>query len=295
MFSTKQMRRKANLWGWIFATPTVIGICAFTFYPIIYSLILSFTNYRSLPTDPMDFIGFKNYEWIFTESAFFKGLALSLEFTLITTVIQTVLGFFMAYMLYRMIPAMQGVYRVILYLPNILPAAVVSVMWTFIYEPNYGLLDTLLGLFNIDAPNWLGDPAWKMPSIIIVNTWKHVGLTMIIYFVAMNAIDKQIIESAQIDGASSWGILFRIILPVTWYTTRINVLLSMIGGLKSFDLFYLLFKDDPAMRVVGLYIFNTAYGSYVYCRASAMALLLAAIISVLSLFANKLLSKGEQV
>lgn len=295
MFSTKRMRKKANIWGWIFAIPTVVGICAFTFYPIIYSLILSLTNYRSLPTDPMDYIGLKNYEWIFKESSFFKGMWLSFQFTVITTVIQTILGFIMAYMLYRMTPKMQSAYRVILYLPNILPAAVASVMWTFIYEPNYGLLDTLFSLVNIDAPNWLGDPAWKMPSIVIVNTWKHVGLTMIIYFVAMNAIDKQIIESAQIDGAGSMGILRSIILPITWYTTRINVLLSLIGGLKSFDLFYLLFKDDPAMQVVGLYIYNTAYGSYVYCRASAMALLLAAIISCFSILANKLLAKGEKV
>jgi len=295
MFSTRQMRRKANTWGWIFAIPTIVGICAFTFYPIIYSFVLSLTNYRSLPTDPMDYIGLENYKWVFTESSFFKGLWLSLQFTVITTVVQTILGFIMAYMLYRMSSVMQGIYRVILYLPNILPAAVVSVMWTFIYEPNYGLLDTLLELLHINAPNWLGDPAWKMPSIVIVNTWKHVGLTMIIYFVAMNAIDKQIVESAQIDGAGSWGILFRIILPVTWYTTRINVLLSMIGGLKSFDLFYLLFKDDPQMQVVGLYIFNTAYDEYVYCRASAMALTLAFIISCFSLVVNKVLAKGEQV
>lgn len=295
MFSTRQMRRKANLWGWIFAIPTVVGICAFTFYPIIYSFILSLTNYRSLPTDPMDFIGFDNYKWIFQESSFFTGLWLSFKFTIITTIVQTILGFIMAYMLYRMTPKMQGAYRVILYLPNILPAAVVSVMWSFIFEPNYGLLDTLLGLVGIDAPNWLGDPSWKMPSIVIVNTWKHVGLTMIIYFVAMNAIDKQIIESAQIDGASSWGILLRIILPVTWYTTRINVLLSLIGGLKSFDLFYLLFKGDPDMQVVGLYIFNTAYDSFVYCRASAMALLLATFISCFSIIANKLMARGEKV
>ncbi len=295
MFNTKQMRRKADIWGWIFAIPTVVGIFAFTFYPIIYSLILSLTNFTSLPNAPMDYLGFDNYEWIFKESSFFDGLWLSLKFTFITTVVQTVLGFIMAYMLYRMTRVMQGVYRVVLYLPNILPAAVVSVMWTFIYEPNYGLLDNIFKIFGVDAPNWLGDPAWQLPSIIIVNTWKHVGLTMIIYFVAMNAIDKQIIESAQIDGAGSWGILFRIILPVTWYTTRINVLLSMIGGLKSFDLFYLFFKDNPNMQVVGLYIYNTAYNDGVYCRASAMALLLALIISCVSIFANKLLARGEQV
>ena len=126
MFSTRQMRRKANLWGWICAIPTVVGICAFTFYPIIYSLILSFTNFRSLPSDPMDFIKWENYIWIFKDSNFFSGLWLSLQFTVITTVVQTILGFIMAYMLYRMSPVMQGVYRVVLYLPNILPAAVAS-------------------------------------------------------------------------------------------------------------------------------------------------------------------------
>ncbi len=89
MFSTKRMRRKADIWGWIFAIPTIVGICAFTFYPIIYSLILSLTNFTSLPNAPMDYLGFDNYGWIFKESSFFDGLWLSLQFTFITTIVQT--------------------------------------------------------------------------------------------------------------------------------------------------------------------------------------------------------------
>lgn len=291
------LRRKSNFWGWILAIPSALGILVFTVYPVVYSLYLSFTDCGYVPEN-LTFVGLSNYKWIFTEqSLFWESLGLSLTFTVLSTAIQTVLGFFLAYMLYSLKGKLQGFYRVILYLPNILPTAAAAVMWVNFFEPNYGMLDMLFQALGMEpVQNWISEGSdLQLFCVILVNTWKHVGLTMLIYFVAMNAINKEILESAQVDGANRLAVVTRIILPVTWYTTGINVLLSMIGGLKSYDLFMLLFdKTTVSMNVVGLYIFNTAFTDQNYGRATAMSIALAIIISILIVIVNKVMKEKDE-
>lgn len=277
--------------------PAALGILVFTVYPVLYSLYLSFTDCGYVPVD-LSFVGLDNYKWIFTDqSLFFESLGLSLTFTVLSTAIQTVLGFFLAYMLYSLRGKVQGFFRVILYLPNILPTAAAAVMWVNFFEPNYGMLDMLLQALGMEpVQEWITEGSdLQLICVILVNTWKHVGLTMLIYFVAMNSINKEILESAQVDGANRLAVVTRIILPVTWYTTGINVLLSMIGGLKSYDLFMLLFdKTTVSMNVAGLYIFNTAFTDQNYGRATAMSILLAVIIGVLILIVNKVMKEKDE-
>lgn len=291
------LQRKSNFWGWILSIPAAAGILIFTVYPVVYSLYLSFTDCGYVPEN-LTFVGLSNYKWIFTDhSLFFESLGLSLTFTVLSTAIQTVLGFFLAYMLYSLKGKLQSFYRVILYLPNILPTAAAAVMWVNFFEPNYGMLDMLLQAMGMEpVRDWISEGSnLQLFCVILVNTWKHVGLTMLIYFVAMNAINKEILESAQVDGANRLAVVTRIILPVTWYTTGINVLLSMIGGLKSYDLFMLLFdKTTVSMNVVGLYIFNTAFTDQNYGRATAMSILLAVIISILIMVVNKVMKEKDE-
>ena len=291
------LQRKSNFWGWILSIPAAVGILIFTVYPVVYSLYLSFTDCGYVPEN-LTFVGFSNYKWIFTDqSLFWESLGLSLTFTVLSTAIQTVLGFFLAYMLYSLKGKLQGFYRVILYLPNILPTAAAAVMWVNFFEPNYGMLDMLFQALGMEpVQNWISEGSnLQLFCVILVNTWKHVGLTMLIYFVAMNAINKEILESAQVDGANRLAVVTRIILPVTWYTTGINVLLSMIGGLKSYDLFMLLFdKTTVSMNVVGLYIYNTAFTDQNYGRATAMSILLAVIISILIVVVNKVMKEKDE-
>ena len=259
-------------------------------------MYLSFTDCGYVPEN-LNFVGLSNYEWIFSDqSLFFESLGLSLLFTILSTAVQTVLGFFLAYMLYSLKGKLQGFYRVILYLPNILPTAAAAVMWVNFFEPNYGMLDMLFQALGMEpVQEWLAEGSdLQLFCVILVNTWKHVGLTMLIYFVAMNSINKEILESAQVDGANRLAVVTRIILPVTWYTTGINVLLSMIGGLKSYDLFMLLFdKTTVSMNVAGLYIFNTAFTDQNYGRATAMSILLAVIISILIMVVSKVMKEKD--
>ncbi len=297
MVNVRAIQRQANIVGWLLMIPTIIGISLFIIYPVIFSLIMSFTNWKFVFIN-VSFIGGDNYVWLFSESGrqFWISVWTSIKFTFISTAIQTVLGFFLAYVLYNMKPKAQAVYKVLIYIPVLLPAAVVSVMWTFIFEPNVGLIDVLLtnlGFKNL--PLWVADENIALGSVIFVNTWQYLGVTTIIYFIAMNAISRNVIEGATIDGAGKWLILWRFILPLSWSSTSVNLLLSIMGGLKSFDLFYLFTNGtgDHGLYVVGLYIWRTAYRFKTFCRAVTMSIVLSVIIAAISLTLNWLLGKTE--
>mgnify|MGYP000648307387 FL=1 len=297
MVNVRAIQRQANIVGWLLMIPTIIGISLFIIYPVIFSLIMSFTNWKFVFIN-VSFIGGDNYVWLFSESGrqFWISVWTSIKFTFISTAIQTVLGFFLAYVLYNMKPKAQAVYKVLIYIPVLLPAAVVSVMWTFIFEPNVGLIDVLLtnlGFKNLAL--WVADENIALGSVIFVNTWQYLGVTTIIYFIAMNAISRDVIEGATIDGAGKWLILWRFILPLSWSSTSVNLLLSIMGGLKSFDLFYLFTNGtgDHGLYVVGLYIWRTAYRFKTFCRAVTMSIVLSVIIAAISLTLNWLLGKTE--
>lgn len=295
--NSRSIQKKANIAGWSLMIPTVLSILIFIAYPVIFSIILSFTDWKFV-FNGIQFVGFENYKWLFGETGaqFWESTWISIKFTFISTTIQTVLGFMLAYVLFNMTSKWQAIYRVLLYIPVLLPPSVISVMWTFIFEPNVGLIDSILALLGVqNFPMWLADEKIALGTVIFVNTWQYIGFTTIIYFIAMNAISKEVLESASIDGAAKWRILWQFILPLTWSSTSTNLLLSVMGGLKSFDLFFLFTNGtgDYGLYVVGLYIWKTAYKFKTFCRAVTMSLVLSVIIGVISLTMNKLLDKQE--
>lgn len=221
--------------------PALIGVGVLIVYPIVFSFILSFTGIRASVVN-VRWNDFGNYIWLFSESSgdFWNGLWVAFEFSVLSTILQTVLGFFLAYLLYSMGRGMQSVYRVLLYIPCVLPSAVVAVMWNFIYSYDVGLLFKLWELFGWEQVLWLNDPDVVLFSIIIANTWRFVGITMVLYFVNMNAVSKDVLEGATLDGANRWMILWRFIFPLTISSTKMNLVLSFVGGMKSFDMFFML-------------------------------------------------------
>ncbi len=296
MINVKSMKKSKEIYGWLLVLPAILSLLIFIVYPLIFAGIMSFTNWKALFIN-VEFIGWTNYRWLFSSEGamFWEGLKISFQFAFLSTILQTAIGFFLAAILYNLTYRMQKIYKVLLYTPVLLPAAVVSVMWAFIFKPDVGLIDQFFErIFGItNTPLWIADSDIAIYSVIIANTWRFVGITMIIYFVAMNAISTDIIESARIDGASKMQILFRIMFPLTIRSTQINILLSIIGGMKSFDLFYLLTGGQAGTRVVGLHIYKTAFEYNQFARAVTMALVLTVIIGGLTLFVNLAFKRVE--
>ena len=289
-------KKQRNFWGWIFCIPAIVSLLLFVVYPIAFSVLLSFTDVRYQVTS-LKFKGFFNYQYLFTNSTtlFWPSLLNSLKFSLISTALQVSLGFLIAYLIYKMKGGLQTVFRVLIYVPVVLPAPVVSVMWKFIFAHENGLLDrVLLALGFHDLPAWLVTPGWSMAAVIVANTWWFIGTTIILYFVSMNSVPKDCLEGAKIDGVNRFQELIYFILPLTFSMTKVNLVMSLVGGIKNFTLFFLLTEGAGDSKFVGLIIFNTMYKSHNFSLSVTMSIVLSLILAVFVWFGNFYLSRREK-
>lgn len=288
-------KQKNKIAGYIFLLPSAAFLVCFLLYPFCVSVLRSFTDWNGLK-DKVTFVGVKNYVDLFTNNPdYWRSIGVNLKFAVVSTLIQTVLGFLLAFAVYYMGKRWQAFYKVSLYIPVILPASVVAVMWRFMLNPDTGLVNTVLRMLHLDnlTRAWLGDRATALNTIIAVNTWQYIGFTMVLFYIAMQNISLDVLESAAIDGATKWDLLVKFFLPLTAGTTTTNVVLSITGGMKSFGLFYMLTGGGPGdvTRVVSMRIYTTAFTDYKFFRALAMASVLFVIILILTLISRYIGSK----
>lgn len=289
-------RRK--LLGYVFLVPIVIMLGIFMFYPIVISMVRSLTNWSGM-TGEYDYIGLKNYIRIFTDMPeYWRAMKVNVQYALIATTVQTVLGFFLAVMVINLRPRWQTFYKVALYLPVIIPAAAISVMWRYIYTPDYGLLNQLLRAVGLEelCRAWTADKATALGSVIVTNTWRYAGFTMVLYYVAMLDIPQEMMESAKVDGANRWNMIRYFYFPLTRGATEINFILSITGCLRAFDIFYLLTAGGPGThtKVVSMWIMETAFQSYKFGRALAMSIVLFLIVVLTMLIFRFILAPREK-
>lgn len=245
---------------------------------------MSFTDWNAFSPN-FKFVGIQNYIDLFHNDEYWAAIRVNLVFAVISTAVQTILGFLLAFAVYYMTPKWQQFYKVALYIPVILPASVVAVMWKFMLNKDTGLVNTLLRLVGLGSLThaWIGDKSTALGTVITVNTWQYIGFTMVLFYIAMMNIPKDILESAAVDGANKKDLFFNFFLPLTAGTTETNVILSISGGMKSFALFYMLTGGGPgkATTVVAQLIYNTAFVDFKFYRALTMSTVLFVIILVL--------------
>ena len=287
-----------KLVGYAFLIPIIVMLGIFMFYPIVKSVIMSFTNWSGM-TDEYKWVGLKNYIKIFTDMPeYWMAMRVNIKYAILATTIQTALGFLLAVMLINMKPRWQNFYKVALYLPVILPAAAISVLWRYIYTPDYGLINQMLRALGLDSLTraWTADNATALGSVIFTNTWRYAGFTMVLYYVAMLDIPQEVMESARVDGANRWHLIRYFYFPLTRGATEVNFILSITGCLRAFDIFYLLTAGGPGTntKVVSMWIMETAFQSYKFGRALAMSLVLFAIVMITMVIFRFILAPREK-
>jgi len=276
--------------GFLFLFPNFFGFLFFNLIPIITCFILSFTkwNYSASPT----FTGFKNYTSLLNDQLFWKYLWNTIYYTLLTVPLTIIVGFTLAYILNRKI---RGIvfFRTLYFLPSVTLIVAVAVVWSWIYNADFGLLNYILSLFGIYGPNWLQSSAWAMPAIIIMGVWKGSGYSMLIYLAGLQSIPGEYYESAKIDGAAWYQQIRYITIPLIYPTTFFILVTSSIGAIQGFDQFYVMTQGGPAGATTTLvyYIFENAFEWFNMGYASTAAIVLFIIIMSLTLlqwrFANK--------
>ncbi|MBU5445210.1 carbohydrate ABC transporter permease [Paenibacillus sp. MSJ-34] len=284
-------RKKELAWLYLFVAPPVLGFLLFGLVPILFSIYISFQKWDML-SEPQ-WTGFDNYRELFRDEKVFKSL-FNTVYLMIGIPIGMAISLILAILMNRQIKGISFM-RTIYYLPVISPIIAVSLLWQWILNQDYGLLNNLLwDWFGIQGPNWLGKPEWVKPSLILIGLWSGIGSTMVLYLAGLQSISSSYYEAAEIDGASAWKKLTKITVPLLTPIHFFVIVMGVIGAFQSFSQIYVLAVDggpEYSGATIVYYIFEHAFKYFNMGYASAAAWVLGIIIFIVTLIQFKLSDK----
>jgi multiple sugar transport system permease protein len=278
---SNDLERKQAVAGYLFILPNLIGFMIFVFLPLLSSLFLSFFNWDLINT-PV-FIGFDNFIKMFQEPLFRKTLINTVYYTLGVVPLTVIFGMILAVLVNSVKKGF--IYKFSFFMPYLIPMVGAALIWQSIYMPNFGILTYLLDLIGITSPQWLSDPDWAMPAIIIMSVWKNIGFTFIVLLAGLQGIPNRYYEAAEIDGANSIQQFFRITVPLLTPTIFFTVVISMIDSFKVFDQAFILTKGGPAdaTKTLVYYIYTQGFEYFRMGYASAVGWFLLIVIFALTI------------
>ena len=280
--------QKNKLYPFLYILPIVPFVIAYFFYPLIFSVILSFTDWTGIKLSKIEFIGIGNFIRLFDDRIFLVAFKNTILFVITTLIIQNFLGFTYAFILhYAKIKGAKAI-RAIIFFPVVVAPVIVGLIWRLILN-NEGMVNQILGKIGLESLQmaWLGNAVTPMIMVILVNAWQYTGYNMILFHAGLQNVPDELMEAAKIDGANIFQVIRRVVLPLLTPIITIILVLSVIGGFKVFDVVYSLTRGGPAnlSEVISTYMFYTAfsvYGPGRYGYASAIALFLTLIIFIFS-------------
>ncbi len=290
---TKDKPRKSKLYkkesraAMLFILSPLVGYLVFVLYPFFFSIYASFTNWNGLGT--MNFVGLSNYTKLLTDDYFMKSL-FNTFFMMLGIPIGLLLSLLLAMGLNRKIPGTTA-FRVIYYIPVVSSLAAISVLWQWAYNGDYGLVNQFLDLIGIDGPNWLQNKDTVKPALIIMTIWKGLGYSMLLYLAALQSVPKMYYESADLDGANKFQKFLHITWPMVKPVTFFLVITNIINGAQMFTEINIMTPTggpEFSSATVVFYIWRKAFDNLQMGYASAMSVVLGAIIFIVTLIQFKL-------
>jgi multiple sugar transport system permease protein len=278
----KKLAHREGFWAYLFISPWIIGFIVFTIGPMIASLLLSFTRYDILHAP--NFVGLANYiKMLSNDPKFWHSLRITLTYAFIAVPMNLVFGFALAFLLNLNVPGL-AFWRTSFYLPSVTSGVAVAILWGFIFNPRFGILNWILSLVGIRGPGWLASPDWALAALILMSLW-GVGGGMIIYLAGLQSIPTVMYEAAQIDGATGLDQLRFITLPLVTPVIFYNLTIGIISTFQYFTEAYVLTKGGPAEATLfyNLYLYNNAFSYREMGYASALAWVLFIIVLILTL------------
>lgn len=226
----------------LFTLPALIPLLIFWLGPLGYIVYLSFTDWDFMSPDKL-FVGLDNYSYLLTNSEFYRSLKVTLLFGL-GSVVPTIVGGLALAMLMNSKIKSSGLFRTLLFSPWVTPTVAVSIAWSWIFEPEVGLANLLLGWVGISPIGWLKDQNWALVAVLIVTLWKSIGWSMVFYLVALRNLPSDLLEAASIDGAGSWDKFRSITLPLISPTTFFLSIILTIQSLQAYDQINVMTQGD---------------------------------------------------
>jgi multiple sugar transport system permease protein len=276
-----RLRRYEALHAYVFMTPAILGLLLFTLGPVVASLLMSFTDYDLL-TDPA-WVGMQNYGELFSDSLFWQSLRVTAIYSVVSVPAGLALGLALAVLLNH---KMRGVmfFRSVYYLPTVISGVGVAMLWRWLFNSEFGIINVLLGSVGIRGPAWLTDERWALSALIIASLWS-VGGTTLIFLAGLQGISQELYEAAEIDGAGRWRQFRNITLPLISHVTFFNLVLGVIGALQVFTDAFVMTRGGPnhATYFLAVYLYQNAFQYLKFGYAAAVAWVMFMIVLVLTL------------
>ena len=274
---------KKALWVSFFMFPAFAGLMIFTIIPILSSFALTLFQWDLIT--PLEFVGLANFSRLFTDDLFWNALVHTLSFIGGYIPLVMISGLLAAVLMNSQIRA-KGFFRTAFFIPVISSWIAVALLWTWMFNPKFGLVNYFLSLFKITGPAWLYDPSWAMTAIIITSVWKDTGFVMMLFLAGLQDIPVNLMEAASIDGATKIRQFFSLTLPLLSPTTFFVLVISMINSFQVFDQVWAMTEGGPAgsTSVLVEQIYKNAFRYNNMGYASTIALILFLFILVITVF-----------
>lgn len=284
-----KLEKSRNRWGIVFILPQLISLICLGIIPIIIAFVLSFFEWNGFSAPA--FIGIENFKFVFTN----PDTAIAIKNTLVYSIIYVPCSIALALFLAILLNKAWGkiFYRAVFFLPQIVTSVGIAVVWSWIYQPQFGILNMILRFFGIEGKEWLRDPSTAMGAVIVMSIWWGLGYNIVLFLAGLQNVSKTYIDAAKIDGANERQVFFKITIPLLSPTTLLVTITTMINAFQVFDQMFLLTSGGPAKKTytMAIHIYQTAFKNYELGRASTAALILFVVVVTVSVIQFKLSNK----
>jgi multiple sugar transport system permease protein len=263
-----------------FISPWIIGFLGFFVYPLILSLYYSFTEYNLL--QPPKWVGLQNYTNLTEDSHYLNAVGNTVYFVAFSVPLGVLTAFLIAFLLNQQL-RLRVLLRMIFYIPIVVPISATAILWMWIFNSNWGLLNNLLALIGIQGPSWLGSPTWSKPSLVIMQLWL-VGGSVLIFLAALQDVPRALYDAAKVDGANAWRRVWHVTIPMVTPAILFSLLTGLIAAFQTFANAWIMTGGGPirSTEFYVLYLYENGFRFFRMGYASAMAWILFGVVVVVT-------------
>lgn len=283
-----RVKAKKLLWPVGLLLPALVIYGVFFIFPFLFTCYLSFMQWDLISPD-MQAVGWQNYQKLFADKVFWISLANTAVYVVVTVPVSMLLGLGLA-VLVEGAGRYRELYRFLLFIPVVASLAVTSFVWMLLMNPTNGLLNGLLAYLGIAGPNWLNDPWWALPSLMLIGVWKALGYNMVLYIAGLKSIDKRLYEAAELDGAGRWKRFTAITLPLLSPVHFFVLIVSIIHSFQLFTTVHIMTHGAPnnATNVLVYEVWQEAFQFFDIGKASALSMVMFLLVLVVTVWQIRL-------
>lgn len=275
----------------LFLTPATIGFLVFLVWPTLRGIWLSFTSYNLLT--PAEFVGFANYQRMFGDPVFWNSMKVTVEYVVINIGLQTVIALIIALLMHRL--TQSTLLRGIVLMPYLVSNVVTAIVFLWVLDVQFGVANQVLEWIGVDKIGFLSSETWAIPTIALINVWRHVGYTALLIFAGLQMLPNDVFEAAKLDGAGEFRSFFSITMPLLRPIMALVLIMTVIGSFQVFDTVAVTTGGGPAnaTNVLQLYIYDVAFGRFQFGYASAMSVALLLVLGIITFIQFRLTRAGS--